>query len=228
MFYKTVPVTSLSLTRLTSDRFDDVMVRHQVKYLGLMEHLRVRRAGFAYRRRYEVFLKRCICIVCFHCDFNCLSCLCQTILSKVTVHSVSVSLNLSSLSGTSSHYFSPANMWQTLMLIFADIRLYVLTHGHTGWGRQQRECSDSSNTLATNQTSTRWEGTNCTGYCYCMILCCSSRTRKYLFSPSVSWNIFFLFPLISQGQKSSFAIPGRFLPLKMRLRSASMNWVRPQ
>uniref|UniRef100_A0A671QK42 Unconventional myosin-Ih-like n=1 Tax=Sinocyclocheilus anshuiensis TaxID=1608454 RepID=A0A671QK42_9TELE len=40
------------------DHFDDVMVRHQVKYLGLMEHLRVRRAGFAYRRRYEVFLKR--------------------------------------------------------------------------------------------------------------------------------------------------------------------------
>ncbi|XP_076867394.1 unconventional myosin-Ih [Brachyhypopomus gauderio] len=39
-------------------RFDDIMVRHQVKYLGLMEHLRVRRAGFAYRRRYEVFLKR--------------------------------------------------------------------------------------------------------------------------------------------------------------------------
>uniref|UniRef100_A0A8B9KV59 Myosin IHb n=1 Tax=Astyanax mexicanus TaxID=7994 RepID=A0A8B9KV59_ASTMX len=38
--------------------FDDVLVRHQVKYLALMEHLRVRRAGFAYRRRYEVFLKR--------------------------------------------------------------------------------------------------------------------------------------------------------------------------
>ncbi|KAM6965470.1 unconventional myosin-Ih [Aplochiton taeniatus] len=37
---------------------DDVLIRHQVKYLGLMEHLRVRRAGFAYRRRYEVFLKR--------------------------------------------------------------------------------------------------------------------------------------------------------------------------
>lgn len=56
--------SDLSLTRLTSDHFDDVMVRHQVKYLGLMEHLRVRRAGFAYRRRYEVFLKRCICVVC--------------------------------------------------------------------------------------------------------------------------------------------------------------------
>ncbi|MGH0171454.1 UNVERIFIED_CONTAM: hypothetical protein FKN15_061205 [Acipenser sinensis] len=39
-------------------RFDDVLVRHQVKYLGLMEHLRVRRAGFAYRRRFEIFLQR--------------------------------------------------------------------------------------------------------------------------------------------------------------------------
>ncbi|XP_066509754.1 unconventional myosin-Ih-like, partial [Hoplias malabaricus] len=41
-----------------SGKFDEVLVRHQVKYLGLMEHLRVRRAGFAYRRRYEEFLKR--------------------------------------------------------------------------------------------------------------------------------------------------------------------------
>ncbi|TSO98497.1 Unconventional myosin-Ih [Bagarius yarrelli] len=41
-----------------SGRFDDMLVRHQVKYLGLMEHLRVRRAGFAYRKRYEDFLKR--------------------------------------------------------------------------------------------------------------------------------------------------------------------------
>ncbi|XP_078478514.1 LOW QUALITY PROTEIN: unconventional myosin-Ic-like, partial [Lampetra planeri] len=38
--------------------FDEVLVRHQVKYLGLMENLRVRRAGFAYRRRFEVFLQR--------------------------------------------------------------------------------------------------------------------------------------------------------------------------
>uniref|UniRef100_A0A8C2TJ48 Unconventional myosin-Ic n=1 Tax=Coturnix japonica TaxID=93934 RepID=A0A8C2TJ48_COTJA len=41
-----------------ADRFDEVLVRHQVKYLGLMENLRVRRAGFAYRRKYEVFLQR--------------------------------------------------------------------------------------------------------------------------------------------------------------------------
>ncbi|XP_060048547.1 unconventional myosin-Ih [Erinaceus europaeus] len=39
-------------------KFDDFLIRHQVKYLGLMEHLRVRRAGFAYRRKYEHFLQR--------------------------------------------------------------------------------------------------------------------------------------------------------------------------
>uniref|UniRef100_A0A673YZK3 Myosin Ic, paralog a n=1 Tax=Salmo trutta TaxID=8032 RepID=A0A673YZK3_SALTR len=38
--------------------FDEALVRHQVKYLGLMENLRVRRAGFAYRRHYETFLQR--------------------------------------------------------------------------------------------------------------------------------------------------------------------------
>ncbi|KAF2905235.1 hypothetical protein ILUMI_00959 [Ignelater luminosus] len=38
--------------------FDETLVRHQVKYLGLMENLRVRRAGFAYRRLYERFLQR--------------------------------------------------------------------------------------------------------------------------------------------------------------------------
>uniref|UniRef100_A0A8D2LTN8 Myosin IH n=1 Tax=Varanus komodoensis TaxID=61221 RepID=A0A8D2LTN8_VARKO len=40
------------------DKFDDALIRHQVEYLGLMEHLRVRRAGFAYRRKYEHFLQR--------------------------------------------------------------------------------------------------------------------------------------------------------------------------
>lgn len=38
--------------------FDDVRVRHQVSYLGLVENVRVRRAGFAYRQRYDRFLKR--------------------------------------------------------------------------------------------------------------------------------------------------------------------------
>ncbi|XP_041348881.1 unconventional myosin-Ic-like [Gigantopelta aegis] len=43
--------------------FDEKIVSHQVKYLGLMENLRVRRAGFAYRRPYKVFLQRykCLC-----------------------------------------------------------------------------------------------------------------------------------------------------------------------
>ncbi|XP_034239658.1 unconventional myosin IC isoform X2 [Thrips palmi] len=38
--------------------FTEEVVIHQVKYLGLMENLRVRRAGFAYRRPYEAFLER--------------------------------------------------------------------------------------------------------------------------------------------------------------------------
>lgn len=42
----------------SSGVFNDKLILHQVKYLGLMENLRVRRAGFAYRRIYELFLRR--------------------------------------------------------------------------------------------------------------------------------------------------------------------------
>lgn len=42
--------------------FDYELVKHQVQYLGLMENLRVRRAGFAYRRLYEKFLERYKCL----------------------------------------------------------------------------------------------------------------------------------------------------------------------
>lgn len=45
-----------------SGQFDDTIVTHQVKYLGLMENLRVRRAGFAYRRLYDLFLQRYKCL----------------------------------------------------------------------------------------------------------------------------------------------------------------------
>ncbi|XP_063236285.1 unconventional myosin ID [Bacillus rossius redtenbacheri] len=38
--------------------FDSERVEHQVRYLGLVENVRVRRAGFAYRQRYDRFLKR--------------------------------------------------------------------------------------------------------------------------------------------------------------------------
>ncbi|XP_054168663.1 unconventional myosin-Id-like [Oppia nitens] len=38
--------------------FDEERVRHQVAYLGLLENVRVRRAGFAYRMTYERFLRR--------------------------------------------------------------------------------------------------------------------------------------------------------------------------
>lgn len=38
--------------------FDEERVRHQVSYLGLIENVRVRRAGFAYRQSYDRFLRR--------------------------------------------------------------------------------------------------------------------------------------------------------------------------
>ncbi|XP_043255294.1 unconventional myosin ID [Colletes gigas] len=38
--------------------FDEERVNHQVRYLGLVENILVRRAGFAYRQRYDIFLKR--------------------------------------------------------------------------------------------------------------------------------------------------------------------------
>ncbi|XP_028172664.1 unconventional myosin ID [Ostrinia furnacalis] len=38
--------------------WDDQLVRHQVAYLGLVENVRVRRAGFASRQRYDRFLRR--------------------------------------------------------------------------------------------------------------------------------------------------------------------------
>jgi len=41
-----------------ADSFVGEVVTHQVTYLGLVENLRVRRAGFAYRRKYELFLQR--------------------------------------------------------------------------------------------------------------------------------------------------------------------------
>lgn len=41
-------------------------VKHQVEYLGLKENIRVRRAGFAFRREFSKFLRRywyhCFCI----------------------------------------------------------------------------------------------------------------------------------------------------------------------
>uniref|UniRef100_A0A8C5Q6D7 Myosin ID n=1 Tax=Leptobrachium leishanense TaxID=445787 RepID=A0A8C5Q6D7_9ANUR len=38
--------------------FDEERCRHQVEYLGLLENVRVRRAGFAYRQEYDRFLQR--------------------------------------------------------------------------------------------------------------------------------------------------------------------------
>ena len=37
---------------------DDARVKHKIKYLGLVENVRVRRAGFAYRREFAKFIQR--------------------------------------------------------------------------------------------------------------------------------------------------------------------------
>ncbi|KAJ1537853.1 Unconventional myosin-Ib, partial [Nowakowskiella sp. JEL0078] len=41
-----------------SSLFDSSLVLHQCRYLGLLENIRVRRAGFAYRKKYEKFSDR--------------------------------------------------------------------------------------------------------------------------------------------------------------------------
>ncbi|KAG5491542.1 hypothetical protein JIQ42_01446 [Leishmania sp. Namibia] len=41
-----------------ADFFDEARVLHQVKYLGLLENVRVRRAGYSYRQYFDKFLKR--------------------------------------------------------------------------------------------------------------------------------------------------------------------------
>eukprot|EP00049_Salpingoeca_infusionum_P022424 m.6615 g.6615 ORF g.6615 m.6615 type:complete len:998 (-) comp5177_c1_seq1:342-3335(-) len=44
--------------RRSATEFDEVRVRHQVRYLGLMENVRVRRAGYANRQTFSHFLDR--------------------------------------------------------------------------------------------------------------------------------------------------------------------------
>jgi myosin-1 len=47
---------------------DENRVKHQIKYLGLVENVRVRRAGFAYRREFAKFIQR-YGIVCSKTNF---------------------------------------------------------------------------------------------------------------------------------------------------------------
>lgn len=42
----------------SSTEFDTKAVLHQIKYLGLQENIRVRRAGFAYRNTFEKMVER--------------------------------------------------------------------------------------------------------------------------------------------------------------------------
>ena len=44
---------------------NEVRTRHQIAYLGLLENVRVRRAGFANRQTYERFFHRYKVFFCF-------------------------------------------------------------------------------------------------------------------------------------------------------------------
>ena len=46
------------LKRPGARHFDDARVQHQVRYLGLCENVRVRRAGFAFRQPADLFVRR--------------------------------------------------------------------------------------------------------------------------------------------------------------------------
>ena len=40
--------------------YDTKAILHQIKYLGLQENIRIRRAGFAYRNTFEKMVERCV------------------------------------------------------------------------------------------------------------------------------------------------------------------------
>lgn len=42
----------------SSSEYDSKAILHQIKYLGLQENIRVRRAGFAYRNTFEKMVER--------------------------------------------------------------------------------------------------------------------------------------------------------------------------
>lgn len=43
-----------------ANNFDTANIKRQVQYLGLLENIRVRRAGYAFRSPYERFINRCV------------------------------------------------------------------------------------------------------------------------------------------------------------------------
>ena len=49
---------TMSTLKLKQANYCYSRVRHQVEYLGLKENIRVRRAGYAYRREFTKFLRR--------------------------------------------------------------------------------------------------------------------------------------------------------------------------
>lgn len=52
--------------RKQPSEFNESLVKHQIKYLGLVENIKVRRAGFAYRREFNKFIQRYDIIIKSH------------------------------------------------------------------------------------------------------------------------------------------------------------------
>ncbi len=124
------------LSRTNTGQFDEALIRHQVKYLGLMEHLRVRRAGFAYRRKYDVFLKR------YEGPQN----------SHLMLDFQIKSLSLSS----SSKVHLKHDEW--VVFCISDINRCARPHGLTGEECLLMEWKCWFSIWATCHTSTKWDG----------------------------------------------------------------------
>ena len=59
-------------------------MKHQVEYLGLKENIRVRRAGFAFRREFNKFMRRYMYIVFTVVHFL----FCEVLASKELLHQI--------------------------------------------------------------------------------------------------------------------------------------------
>ena len=118
--------------------FDEKLIHHQVKYLGLMENLRVRRAGFAYRRNHKIFLDRwCFLNLEFRTLYltNSFFLYVRLKLTRVYLHEIVLRIFTE---------FCDTRFWSVFDLFITkelylftfsfhqDIRRCALTHGHSG------------------------------------------------------------------------------------------------
>ncbi|KNC72105.1 hypothetical protein SARC_15344, partial [Sphaeroforma arctica JP610] len=58
IYLPTYPISPCPLCHRSAHDWDAARCAHQITYLGLLENVRVRRAGFAYRGEYKRFIDR--------------------------------------------------------------------------------------------------------------------------------------------------------------------------